>query len=266
MANGGSGGGKTMIPWTVLSPDERDFMTLNRSKMLSHGLSHQGKVRDHNEDSFLDLNSEGLWAVADGAGGHEKGEVASQLIIEELSLFKPYDDLKSSVNWIIDRLRKVNEQLILMRSDLTNGGLIGSTVCILFVHEKHCVCIWSGDSRVYSYQKSKLSLLTQDHNRMEEFSRAGFDEQELANYPVAGQLVKAVGATTILSVDVQLYELHDGEVFLLCSDGLTGELDDTEIAVILGEDVEPKSITEKLLESVLQRRARDNVTAIVVSF
>lgn len=239
---------------------------MNEKSNFSYGLSHRGKVRSHNEDAFLDLHSEGFWLVADGAGGHEKGEVASQLIVKELSAFKRHEDLQSSIKWIVSRLRWVNERLIEMRSELASGGLIGSTVCALLFHDDHCVCIWSGDSRIYNYHQSQLSLLTQDHNRMEEFFQAGFSELELANYPVAGQLTKAIGASTPLSIDVQLYELNSESSFLLCSDGLTGEIGDSEIAITMSEDNEPERVAHRLLKSVLNGKARDNVTILVVSF
>lgn len=239
--------------------------SVQQHSIASYGASHQGKVRDHNEDAFLDLDSEQLWVVADGAGGHEKGEVASQLIIDSLCKFTRSDDLTSNVDWIVNELRLVNQKLIRMRDNLPKGGLIGSTVCVLFIHEGYVVCLWSGDSRIYLYRNQKLHLLSRDHNRIDEFLRAGFSEDELNGYSIAQQLTKAVGASSILGVDVQLYELIENDRFLICSDGLTGELSGKEIAGVFDRQPEVEPLVNELIALVLETRAGDNVTAVAVN-
>lgn len=230
----------------------------------SYAISDQGKVREHNEDAYLELIKQGLWVVADGAGGHEKGEVASQLIVEKLSTFEKKQTLSESVNWIIKQLRAVNTTLISMRKQLTKGGMIGSTVCVLLFFEGHFVCLWAGDSRIYLYRHHQLLLLTQDHNRREEFFKAGFDEAELSNYPMAAQLTKAIGARDQLSIDVQLYEHLTEDIFLLCSDGLTGELTTKEIESTIGKHNSVHSMAKNLIASVLDGAAKDNVTVVLV--
>ncbi len=239
--------------------------SVQQHAIVSHGSSHQGKVRDHNEDAFLDLSSEQLWVVADGAGGHEKGEVASQLIIDSLSKFIRSDDLTSNVDWIVNELRSVNQKLIRMRDNLPKGGLIGSTVCVLFLHEGHVVCLWSGDSRIYLYRNRKLHLLSRDHNRIDEFLRAGFSEDELNGYSIAQQLTQAVGASSTLGVDVQLYEFIEEDRFLICSDGLTGELSHEEISGVFDRQSEVELTVNELISLVLKTRAGDNVTAVVIN-
>lgn len=230
----------------------------------SFAITDQGKVRKHNEDAYLTLSKQGVWVVADGAGGHEKGEVASELIVKKLATFQKKKTLSDSVNWIIKQLRAVNTTLIAMREQLAKGSIIGSTVCVLLFFEGRFVCIWSGDSRIYLYRDHQLFLLTQDHNRMEEFFKAGFDVAELVNYPMAAQLTKAVGATDQLGMDVQLYEHLAEDVFLLCSDGLTGELTAEQIACIISENNSVDSMAKNLIDSVLNGTAKDNVTVIVV--
>ena len=230
----------------------------------SFAISDQGKLREHNEDAYLTLNKQQLWVIADGAGGHEKGEVASQLIVKQLAAFQKKETLSDSVNWIIKQLRAVNTTLITMREQLAKGGIIGSTVCVLLFFEGHFVCIWSGDSRIYLYRDNQLFLLTQDHNRMEEFFKAGFDKTELVNYPMATQLTKAIGATDRLGIDVQLYEHSTEDIFLLCSDGLTGELTAEEMECIIRPKDSVHSVAKNLIGSVLKGTAKDNVTVVVV--
>ncbi|MGB5599790.1 MAG: protein phosphatase 2C domain-containing protein, partial [Thiothrix litoralis] len=202
-------------------------------RFVSHGMTDKGNVRDHNEDAFLDAASEGLWVVADGAGGHDRGEVASAMIVQELAQIKRQAFLGEMVALVDNCLQNVNTRLITMRSQPGSRGIIGSTVCVLLIHERHCVCAWAGDSRIYLWRHGVLQCLTRDHNRMDEFRRAGFSEEDVLKYPVARQLVRAVGVVSPLPLETQVQECCAGDVFLLCSDGLSGELQDAEISALL---------------------------------
>ncbi|MEB4591285.1 PP2C family serine/threonine-protein phosphatase [Candidatus Thiothrix sp. Deng01] len=230
----------------------------------SHGLTDTGNVRSHNEDALLDAGAAGLWAVADGAGGHDRGEVASQMIVQELAQLKPQVFLGEQAQAVSACLQAVNARLISMRALPGSQGIIGSTVCVLLVHGKHSVCLWAGDSRIYLLRGGKLQQLTRDHNRMEEFLAAGFSEADLHKYPAARQLVRAVGVTSPLPLEMQMQECCAGDCFLLCSDGLSGELEEAEITAILQAGPSVQATVEQLVQAVLARRARDNVTALAV--
>ncbi len=231
---------------------------------VSHGMTDKGNVRDHNEDAFLDAASEGLWVVADGVGGHDRGEVASSMIVQELATLKRQAFLGEWVTQVDACLQRVNNRLITMRSQPGSRGIIGSTVCVLLIHERHYVCAWAGDSRIYLWRYGKLFCLTHDHNRMDEFVRAGFSEEDVSKYPAARQLVRAVGVASPLLLEKQLQECCAGDVFLLCSDGLSEELEDGEISTFLQMGTSPQNAIQKMIQAVLSRRARDNVTALLV--
>lgn len=230
----------------------------------SYGLSHQGNVRDHNEDHFLDLSAEGVWVVADGAGGHDRGEVASRLIIEGLQTIKASNLLGKFLETIDKNLQTTNQQLIQMRERPGAEGILGSTVCVLVIHGNQGVCLWAGDSRIYLLRHGALKLLTHDHNRMDEFRSAGFTDQELAKYPVARQLVHAVGVEAPLFLEMKMQECCSGDVFLVCSDGLHGELEDKTIEYILNNYPQPQAAAQALVQRVLEGKAKDNVTALVI--
>lgn len=230
----------------------------------SYGTTHQGNVREHNEDNFLDLNSVGLWVVADGAGGHDRGEVASQLIVCNLAKLKAQDFLGDLLKNIELSLEVVNQQLIQMRTHKGSAGIIGSTVCILLIHNNYSICIWSGDSRIYLLRQGILRQLTHDHNRMDEFRQAGFSEDELAKYPAARQLIHAIGVEEPLFLERSMQECCVDDMFLLCSDGLYGELADLKILNIMQHSEEAEVIVDNLLKQVLLGRAKDNVTAVLV--
>jgi serine/threonine protein phosphatase PrpC len=233
-------------------------------RCVSCGLTDKGKVRGHNEDNFLEAGQEGIWVVADGAGGHDRGEVASEMIVQGLAQIKRQPFLGNLVEAVSACLQSVNTRLIGMRNLPGSRGIIGSTVCVLIIHGQHSVCLWAGDSRIYLLRDGKLRPLTRDHNRMDEFLGAGFSVQDIKKYPAARQLTRAVGAASPLMLEAQIQECRVGDVFLICSDGLHGEMTDEEIASVLREGKEPSETARQLLDTVLTRRAHDNVTILLV--
>lgn len=230
----------------------------------SFGITNQGKVRDHNEDALLDKNKQGIWVVADGAGGHEAGEIASNMIVEALAQIDQTHPLHRAAAEITQRLSYVNRQLIRLSGGEDSQQLIASTVCVLIIRKNKCLCLWSGDSRIYLYRNKTLRLLTRDHNRVDEFIAAGFDAATLETHSVAQQLVHAIGVTEPLFLDKQLYEIQENDLFLLCSDGVYKELTDVEIAQYLTQKIEVNKTVRCLMNSVLQRGARDNVTVLAI--
>jgi serine/threonine protein phosphatase PrpC len=232
-------------------------------RCISHGMTDTGNVRSHNEDAFLDACGEGIWVVADGAGGHDRGEVASAMIVQGLAQLRRQAFLGDQVEAVRACLQAVNTRLINMRSQPGSKWIIGSTVCVLLIHGRHSVCLWAGDSRIYLLRGGKLQQLTRDHNRMDEFRAAGFSDADIHKYPIARQLVRAVGAVSPLLLEMQIQECRAGDRFLLCSDGLSGELTDAEICAILLEEPTPQTRVARLLRTVLGQRAHDNVTALL---
>lgn len=230
----------------------------------SFGITDQGKVRDHNEDALLDKNQQAIWVVADGAGGHESGEVASTMIVEALAEIDQKHLLHRAAADVTQRLSYVNSQLIQLSGGENSQQIIASTVCVLIIRKNKCLCLWSGDSRIYLYRNKTLKLLSRDHNRVDEFIAAGFDEAELENHSVAQQLVHAIGVTEPLFLDKQLYEIQENDLFLLCSDGLYKELTEVEIAQYLTQKTGVNKTVRSLINSALQRGARDNVTALAI--
>ncbi len=231
----------------------------------SLGISDKGQVRDHNEDAFLDKNEQAIWVVADGAGGHESGEVASHMIVESLSKIEKKLILNQAAKDIKQRLSYVNSQLIRLSGGESSNQLIASTVCILVIRKNKCVCLWSGDSRIYLYRNKKLTLLTPDHNRADEFIAAGFTPEEVEKHPIAQQLTHAVGVEEPLFLDQQFCEVQENDLFLLCSDGIYKELTEREIEEYLQEEKEVNASVRDLTNIAMKRGARDNITALLVN-
>lgn len=229
----------------------------------SFGITNQGCVRDHNEDAFLESSEKGFWVVADGAGGHQSGDVASNLIVNELGKLKRSRFFGSFVKKISDCLQDVNSTLIDKSGGEKTSTLIASTVCVLVAQRNNVVCLWSGDSRIYQLRKERLTQLTRDHNRVEEFIKAGFSPEEAEKYPLAQHLTAAVGVTTPLLTETQSFEVIEGDTYLLCSDGLFKELTDQDILEILQQD-SLKYAASDLIDLAMSRGATDNVTVLLV--
>jgi serine/threonine protein phosphatase PrpC len=228
----------------------------------SYGLTHVGKRRKINQDAFLNLPNKELWVVADGMGGHKAGEVASASIINSLKALMPEQTIGLTVKKIYYELLKVNQRLLDMAAEGGDNEVIGSTVVVLLACNQYCVYLWSGDSRIYLFRKGELKQISCDHNNETRLLAEGFSVEEVQAYPFVQALTHAVGGEKNLYLDAQIQEIRNGDIFLLCSDGLNKEVCDTEIESILKKTSIEESLTQ-LIELALERKAIDNITIIL---
>jgi serine/threonine protein phosphatase PrpC len=230
----------------------------------SYGITDVGKVRKHNEDAMLDRAEIGLWAVADGMGGHHAGDVASQMIVDTLKKVHEGTNLNRYVDDIEDSILEVNTRLIEKARESEKRTTIGSTVVILVACEKYCVYIWAGDSRLYRQRDGELRQITTDHSQVEQYVEQGLITREEATvHPHGNMITRAVGATETLFLEMDIQEMKSGDRYLLCSDGLTKHIIDFEFQDILQEGTVEETC-KTLIDLTLSRGAGDNVTAIVV--
>lgn len=228
----------------------------------SYAVSHVGTVRKINEDACLNRPARGLWAVADGMGGHSAGDVASRRIIEALDRLPAEGSLSVLAGTVEDSLREVNSSLLQL-ADESDKHTIGSTVAVLLIRGRHALCVWAGDSRIYRMRKGRFEQLTQDHAMVEDMVEAGLiTRDEAENHPQANRITRAVGAMDELFVDMEMHELKPGDRFLLCSDGLYKDATDNELAKIMRR----KGDTAKAaVDLALEHNARDNVSVVTVN-
>jgi serine/threonine protein phosphatase Stp1 len=222
-----------------------------------------GLRRKVNEDSMLVRTERGLWAVADGMGGHDAGDVASARITEALLHLPIVYGLHDLVESAIVSLKKVNRELIALAGD-ESQRTIGSTVVGLAIADGQYSCFWAGDSRAYRIRGEQIVQLTRDHSLVQDLVSAGMlDPQEAENHPNANVITRAVGVAEELRIDLANGDAMPGDQFLLASDGLTRMVDDNELAAELASNP-PAKAAEKLIETVLSRGAPDNVSLIIV--
>ncbi len=241
-------------------------MTENKFQWTSATLTHAGKVRRINEDACLELPWKGLWAVADGMGGHSAGDVASKMVVTSLSEVNTHNHPAEMIDEIEDRLINVNKTLFDMCDEDGKPKTIGCTVALLIGFNRFCVCLWAGDSRVYRYRDGKLQQTSRDHSQVEELVERGEILREDAEFhPLANVITRAVGGSETFQLDMEIEQLQDGDRYLLCSDGLLKDLDANGIAECLAIESCGDS-ARTLVQRVLEGEAADNVSVAVVDF
>jgi len=228
-------------------------------------VTHPGFVREHNEDAYVSSPELGLWAVADGAGGHQAGEAASGLITDALRAIPPESASEELLGQVRFHMATVHAALREQAARQGDGALIASTVVILIIRGGYFACLWAGDSRAYLLRDGALSQITRDHSLVRELVDTGhITESEAQGHPRANIITRAVGAEPdIVELEKITGHLASGDRFMLCSDGLSKELADVEIADILRAQGTSLA-AHALLDAALARQARDNVTVVVV--
>jgi len=244
-----------------------DSTEKNNTKSFSWtscGKTDVGKARKLNEDSMLVKPEAGMWVVADGMGGHEAGDVASQMVVNTLKKVPEGISLERYIDDIEDALIGVNKKLIEIAHQGEKPTTIGSTVVVMLAYEKFCAFMWAGDSRLYRHRNGELVQLTIDHSQVQLYVEKGLiTKEEAESHPQSNMITRAVGASENLVLDVDMQEMEKGDRYLLCSDGLTKHITDRDFENMLAKgDIEKKC--NELIDLTLARGAKDNVTAILI--
>jgi type VI secretion system protein ImpM len=244
-------------PWTSFEARAAEAAPTSPLHMESAGSTHPGKLRDENQDAFVSRPEDGLWAVADGMGGHAEGQVASQMVRDALTAVGPRSSLAESIKAVRDALDGVNEYLHSMSLRRVNPVVSGTTVVAMLVRGTRGVCLWAGDSRLYRLRDAALEQLTADHSEAEEAAEAS------AQPPRPNVITRAIGGRDGLELDQLSFDVRLGDRFLLCSDGLYRDLPPAGIGQLL-QHGDATTTAETLIEHALHGEAADNITVVVV--
>jgi serine/threonine-protein phosphatase Stp1 len=225
--------------------------------------SHVGMVRKINEDACLELTWAGLWAVADGMGGHAAGDYVSSLAMDSLRSLPMLDSLDDFSGEVRDGLAWVNG---IVREETVRRGvaMMGSTVVVLAARGDQAIGLWAGDSRLYRLRDGRIERLSHDHSYVQELQDSGLlNEAEARVHPRGNIVTRAIGVEDDLDLQAVALQVRPGDTYLLCSDGLNKTAEDHEIAEVLGH-ADPYEVVRSLVHLGLTRGAPDNITAVVV--
>lgn len=222
-----------------------------------------GLRRKVNEDALLVRTERGLWAVADGMGGHDAGDVASSKVTESLLELPGAEDLDQLVESAIAALKRVNADLISLAGSKGSDRSIGSTVVGLAIADGQFRCFWAGDSRGYRIRDGQIVQLTRDHSLVQDLVDSGMlRPDEAVDHPNSNIITRAVGVAEELRVDTVSGDVQRGDQFFLATDGVTRLIDDQELAMELSSNP-PANAARRLIETVLARGAPDNASLII---
>jgi protein phosphatase len=248
-------------------------------QVTAFGLTHVGRQRQHNEDSYLVANEPGLFLVADGMGGHAAGEIASRIAVDSISEFilhtkeddgtwpHAYDEhYKRSTNRLMAAVRLANTRVLeAMRKDARLRGM-GTTVVACLADDGVMSFAHVGDSRAYLVRAGEISRITNDHSWVFEQVQAGMlTEAEAEKHPLRNVITRALGGALSVTPDASEVETRTGDVYLLCSDGLTGMVPEDEILRVVTTNADDlEKACQVLIDTANERGGLDNVTAILV--
>jgi protein phosphatase len=223
-------------------------------------LSDVGRQRQGNEDSYLERSP--LFAVADGMGGARAGEVASRIAVEQFDADNGSDDTPEEQ--LAEVARGANRKIHQMAQDDSAYAGMGTTFTAALVTGKHIAIGHVGDSRLYRFREGELERLTHDHSLVEEFVRQGkLTPAEAEVHPQRSIITRALGPEPEVEVDTYTHSGRDGDVYLLNSDGLTGMINEQQVAEILRDRESLEDAAEKLIAAANENGGKDNITVVL---
>ena len=250
-------------------------------KYKSAALTHPGMKRELNEDSYVILENEGVFVVADGMGGHNAGEVASKIAIDTIAEFfkaSAEDDdmtwpykldptLALDANKLMVGIKFANKRIFKQSSEDAACSGMGTTVVSILAKDggEDLYVAHVGDSRCYCFYEGELVQVSEDHSLVNEYLKAGqITKEQAKNFPHKNVIMRALGMKDNVLVDIQKRQARAGEIYLLCSDGLSDMVPDPEMEKILAEDIPLGEKTKKLVDMANANGGKDNITVILV--
>jgi protein phosphatase len=258
----------------VLGPPSRTY------PLSACGFSHPGKQREDNEDAFGSFLDERLFVVADGMGGHNAGEVASVIAVDALeTFFRSYHadpdqlwpheadrSLSLGANLLRVGLKVANERIRAAAAEDRSRARMAATIVALAVGDTQLTIAHAGDSRAYRVRDGQMQRLTRDHSLVEEMraARPEMTEAEIAAFRHRNVVTKCLGSKEDVEPDLFRDAVRQGDVYLLCSDGLWGSVSDEKIQAIIRSTAEIEAACQLLIDAANDAGGPDNISALLV--
>ena len=242
-------------------------------KVSAFGLSDVGLIRQNNEDVWAEIPELFFYALADGMGGHQAGEVAAHEAVNSLCKIvsqswgksNEIEKLHDARKTLSSAIEQVNGTVFkISRTDPTLKGM-GTTLCCIYLHEKGLVYGYVGDSRIYRHRKRKLEQLSKDHSLFREMVDLGqISEKQGPEFLYKNIITKAIGTEPKVTPTVHLGDIKAGDTYLLCTDGLSDLLSSKEIQNIMNQEMSVEDTARELVATANARGGHDNVTVVLV--
>lgn len=235
------------------------------------GISDIGLIRDHNEDVWAAYPECGLFVLADGMGGHAAGEIAADESVSYLHelVVKWHPTRQTSPDEAIvffrDALMKVNSAIYQKGQQEPSLSGMGTTICALYLFQMFAIVAHVGDSRIYRLRKGVLEQLTEDHSLVSELVSLGaMKADESETFPYKHILTRAIGTHPTVDPTVNYLKINPHDLYLLCSDGLTNYVNDSQIEAILNQDIPLADHAQSLVDLANEHGGGDNITLVLV--
>lgn len=239
--------------------------------MRFDAVSNVGKVRNNNEDCYYVSENENypLFIVADGIGGHNYGEIASNMAVEviknSIKTIDCYENLDELELDMINAISEANKSVYSKSQSADEFSGMGTTLTVLYVYYDSILIGHVGDSRIYAVNSNEIRQLTEDDTIVNRLLKLGeITQSEAQNHPKKNIITNAIGTDSRIDISLVQYNYAKGEYILMCTDGLTDMATNEEILKIINENKTPESISAKLLEKALEAGGKDNITLIIL--
>ncbi len=239
--------------------------------MRFDAVSNVGKVRNNNEDSYYVSENENypLFIVADGIGGHNYGEIASNMAVEviknSIKTIDHYENLDELESDMINAISEANKSVYSKSQSADEFSGMGTTLTVLYIYYDSILIGHVGDSRIYAVNSKEIRQLTEDDTIVNRLLKSGeITQSEAQNHPKKNIITNAIGTDSRIDISLVQYNYAKGEYILMCTDGLTDMATNEEILEIINENKTPASISAKLLEKALEAGGKDNITLIIL--
>ncbi len=232
--------------------------------VMIKSITEIGNYRDYNDDSCYYDERKGLMVMADGMGGYAGGSLASSIAVD---VFKKYFIGVSPETYktdLTDLFSICNDEILSEAKRKPAYSEMGTTLTVICFESGRYYIAHIGDSRAYLFRKGKLTRLTEDHNMVGELLRSGqISKRDAQHHPGKNMLTKVIGRKPLSEISFYSGKIMKDDLFLLCTDGMSGYLDDKKIAAVIKYNYSLEQILNQLVEKVLDREGKDNITAII---
>ncbi|OZI13277.1 protein phosphatase [Bacillaceae bacterium SAS-127] len=232
----------------------------------------KGRIRAHNEDNggvFINAANDYLAIVADGMGGHNAGDIASQLTIESMkSMWKNVDKIESATQaeqWLESTIRQINERILSHASSHQECNGMGTTLVAALCTTNFCTIANIGDSRCYLLNDDGFKQVTDDHSLVNELVKSGeITKEEAEHHPRKNVLTRALGTNDHVTADYHTITFEQGDYMLLCSDGLSNKLAQQEMQAILKNNLSLLEKADSFVQLANEKGGEDNITLVIL--